>query len=175
MATEGIAVANRTSFKPGHPGGPGRPRRQTERQYLDATIASVSLAAWRKIVRKAVEDAEAGDAKSREWLSKILIGDNPAVAALVDEMKAELEALRNNGHANAGGEAPAVGEPTAPGGGAGPGAGPAEGGPVENHESGGNEARPVAADIDAHVCPPELTPLFEAGGEIDDCGGHGAA
>ena len=88
--------ANRGSFKPGHPGGPGRPRRETERQYLSALTAAVTLTDWRGIVKRAVADAKAGDAQARNWLGKHLCGDNPlALVELVEELQAELERLRH--------------------------------------------------------------------------------
>jgi hypothetical protein len=43
-----------------------------ELQYLDATIAAIPIERWTKVVAKALDDAEAGDAKAREWLGKVL-------------------------------------------------------------------------------------------------------
>jgi hypothetical protein len=99
MASRG----ERGRFLPGHTiPGPGRPRRQTERKYLRSLAAVVKLTDWREIVRRAVEDAKAGDAQARNWLSKHLCGDEPlALAELVEELQAELERLRH-GNANAG-------------------------------------------------------------------------
>lgn len=65
----------RGRFTPGHAGGPGRPKRDTEREYLDALIGAVSLADWREIVLRAVEDAKDGDKDARAFLAKHLIGD----------------------------------------------------------------------------------------------------
>lgn len=62
-------------FARGNAGGPGRPRRETEREYLEAISEVVKQADWRRIVRKAKDDAIAGDAKARDWLGKYLIGD----------------------------------------------------------------------------------------------------
>lgn len=62
-------------FAPGHAGGPGRPKRAVEQDYLLALTDGVSLAAWAKIVARAVADATKGDAKAREWLARYLIGD----------------------------------------------------------------------------------------------------
>jgi hypothetical protein len=64
-------------FAHGNPGGPGRPRREVERRYLKALAGNVPLQEWRRIVRRAVEQAEEGDAAARAWLSKHLTGDNP--------------------------------------------------------------------------------------------------
>ena len=63
----------RGQFAPGCAPGPGRPARQTERDYLRATAAAVPLDTWAKIVAKAAEDAEAGDDKARSWLSRYLL------------------------------------------------------------------------------------------------------
>ena len=61
------------TFAAGHKGGPGRPRRETEREYLDCLVGAVSLSAWRKVIAKAVADAKAGDTKAREWLGRYLL------------------------------------------------------------------------------------------------------
>jgi hypothetical protein len=62
-------------FAPGNPGGPGRPRRAVEREYMAVLSQSVDLKAWRRICNKAVEDAEAGDRYAREWISRYLLGE----------------------------------------------------------------------------------------------------
>jgi hypothetical protein len=69
-------------FLPGHPGGPGRPRRAVEADYLAMLSETVPLDRWRAIVGRAVEDAEKGDAKAREWLAAYLVG-KPAGDALL--------------------------------------------------------------------------------------------
>src|SRR5437016_5305664 len=104
------------TFAPGNPGGPGRPRRGVERQYLAAFAEAVSLDDWREVVGKAVTDAKAGNAKARDWLSKYLLGDEPL--ALV-ELTEELQRLKSElGVGNEGGDVAAgVGEPTANGAG----------------------------------------------------------
>jgi hypothetical protein len=65
----------RGRFAPGGPGGPGRPRRQVETDYLRALADSVSLEDWQEIVAAAVEAAKRGDARSREWLARYLLGE----------------------------------------------------------------------------------------------------
>jgi len=64
-------------FAFGNPGGPGRPRRAVERQYLATLSETVSLDDWRDIVRVAMTFAKQGDAKARDWLTRYLIGENP--------------------------------------------------------------------------------------------------
>ena len=72
-------------FAPGWQGGPGRPRRETEREYLDTLIATVTAANWRKVVSQALQDAIGGDPKAREWLGRYLL---PAAGSEGDETPA---------------------------------------------------------------------------------------
>ena len=82
------------TFKPGQPGGPGRPRRETERRYLKAAVGAVPLCRWRGVVKKCLEQAEAGDRHAREFLRRVLIGDNPwEVAEMLAELRERLDAL----------------------------------------------------------------------------------
>jgi hypothetical protein len=67
----------RGRFTVGNPGGPGRPPRPVEREYLRALNEAVSLDDWEAVVKAAVADAKDGDAKAREWLARYLIGDEP--------------------------------------------------------------------------------------------------
>ena len=64
-------------FSEGNPGGPGRPRRVAEQDYVLALTEEVPPETWRAICRRAAADATAGDAKARDWLSRYLLG-NPA-------------------------------------------------------------------------------------------------
>ena len=64
-------------FSFGNSGGPGRPRRAIERDYLATLSDAVSPADWQKIVVRALADAKAGDSKARDWLTRHLIGDSP--------------------------------------------------------------------------------------------------
>ena len=61
-------------FKAGHAGGPGRPRRQTEIDYLIALSEALPVDRWKRILERAITDAENGDAKAREWLGTHLMG-----------------------------------------------------------------------------------------------------
>lgn len=61
-------------FASGNGGGPGRPKRSSEAEYLDALIEVTPIAAWKRIGRKAVQQAERGDAQARRWLSEYLLG-----------------------------------------------------------------------------------------------------
>jgi hypothetical protein len=53
--------------------GAARPRRPVEHEYLTTLNGAVPLETWRKIVERAVQDALAGDAKARAWLSRSLL------------------------------------------------------------------------------------------------------
>jgi hypothetical protein len=77
MAANALVRASNGRFMKGHPGGPGRPRRAVEQEYLVTLNAAVTLEAWRQIVDRAVADALKGDGKARDFLAKYLIGDNP--------------------------------------------------------------------------------------------------
>lgn len=78
-------------FAPGNPGGPGRPRREFERQYLAALRDCVPLSEWRKVVAKALKQAKQGNARARDWLGKYLVGDDPLGLLDVLDRLAELE------------------------------------------------------------------------------------
>jgi hypothetical protein len=80
----------RGRFLPGSPGGPGRPRRAVETDYLVALSEAVPLEKWREIVEPAVDQAVSGDAKAREWLGSYLAG-KPTGHALRRMVIAEAE------------------------------------------------------------------------------------
>lgn len=62
------------TFAPGNPGGPGRPRRAVEREYLAALLDVIPLDVWKEIVSKAVDSAKLGDAKARDWIARFVLG-----------------------------------------------------------------------------------------------------
>jgi hypothetical protein len=70
------------TFAPGHPGGPGRPRRAVEAHYLTAISEACPPDTWKQIVDRAVKDALDGNSSAREWLAKYLVGktDGPLVS-----------------------------------------------------------------------------------------------
>ncbi len=76
-------------FAPGNPGGPGRPRRETERDYIRALAEAVSVDTWKAIVETAVRDAGQGDRYAREWLSSYLMGRPEGVASTLHELAVE--------------------------------------------------------------------------------------
>ena len=61
-------------FAKGNGGGPGRPKQERERRYLEVTVDCVPFAQWERIVKRAAKDAEAGDAVARRWLGDYLLG-----------------------------------------------------------------------------------------------------
>lgn len=98
-------VVGRPFVKGVSPNPKGRPPRHIERDYIGAAIGEVSLEEWRGVVRKAKEQALKGDAPARNWLGKILIGDDPLIIvqingelremiARVEEREQELIALK---------------------------------------------------------------------------------
>ncbi len=71
-------------FRPGVSGNPrGRAPRVMEDRYLVALSRAVPLKKWISIARKAVEQAEAGDPRAREWLGRYLL---PAVGNLSENL-----------------------------------------------------------------------------------------
>ena len=75
-------------FAPGNPGGPGRPRRAIEREYLAVLGEAVTLDDWRDVVARAVADAKNGDHQARVWLAKYVIGEK---STLLDVAAAEAD------------------------------------------------------------------------------------
>src|SRR4051812_20833913 len=61
-------------FRKGGKGGPGRPRRAIETDYLAKLTEAVPLSVWDEIVAKAVEQAREGDHTARAWLAGYLCG-----------------------------------------------------------------------------------------------------
>jgi hypothetical protein len=83
-----VANANpsqNTRFQMGNPGGPGRPRKLVERTFLEIAANQCTDEDWEAIVDRAVEDAKAGHARARNWLTKILLGDDPHAVIEMNE------------------------------------------------------------------------------------------
>ena len=76
-------------FAQGNRGGLGRPKRVTERSYLNVMQLACSPETWREIVEKAVTDAKSGDAKAREWLAGYLVGKPEGLAPTLRRMAIE--------------------------------------------------------------------------------------
>ena len=78
-------------FAKGHCGGPGRPPRAVEEQYLIELRRLVPLPAWGKVVTRALADAINGNAAAREWLSKYVLPSDPVAFGELAARLAELE------------------------------------------------------------------------------------
>lgn len=63
-------------FASGNAGGPGRPKRAIEQDYLAALRDAVTPNDWAKVVSRALADAQSGHAKARAWLGQILLGEH---------------------------------------------------------------------------------------------------
>lgn len=61
-------------FAKGNPGGPGRPHRQIEQDYLAAFSEVITREEWKEIIEKAVGQAKEGDPRARQWLTHYVIG-----------------------------------------------------------------------------------------------------
>lgn len=81
----GLDRGKNGQFAEGNVGGPGRPRRPVEEIYLLAITRACPPEVWQQVCGRAVEDALAGDAKAREWLSRYLVrepeGETPSLLA----------------------------------------------------------------------------------------------
>jgi hypothetical protein len=67
--------AARGRFAKGNAGGPGRPRKPSDREYREALTSAVSPRAFRRICRAALKAAEEGDHQARELLTRYLLGE----------------------------------------------------------------------------------------------------
>ncbi len=79
-------------FAPGNPGGPGRPKRSVEEQYLIVFREEVSPDAWREVVKRALADALDGDHKARVFLARFLM---PPDGILPDDCAPDMATERN--------------------------------------------------------------------------------
>ena len=69
-------------YAPGHGGGPGRPARATETQYLDTLQDACPLDKWKRICARAVTDALKGSRHARDFLAKFLLPSADALAGI---------------------------------------------------------------------------------------------
>jgi hypothetical protein len=64
---------------------------ERERAFLDATISVVSIEDWKRVVRRALEDAVKGDSRARHWLSNVILGRDPlGLADTLADLRAAL-------------------------------------------------------------------------------------
>jgi hypothetical protein len=99
----------RGRFAEGNSGGPGRPRRAVEREYLAVLSDAVPLARWKKMVGQVADFAEQGERWALEWLSGYLLGEPQTLSLSITELatrealgidadlelKAEVDAVEN--------------------------------------------------------------------------------
>ena len=84
-------------FVKGYKGGPGRPPRATEQEYLDAVADTVPLSRFIRMVEKQAQRAERGDIRAFEGVAKLLRlyverqeingGDKPLVIQYVNNWR----------------------------------------------------------------------------------------
>ena len=93
---------SRGRFQPGCEGGPGRPLRPTEAEYLTALSEAVSVDVWREICQRAAQDAIAGDPRARDWLARYLLGSNVSLQLRAEDPLEDriLVCLPDNGRGN---------------------------------------------------------------------------
>jgi hypothetical protein len=68
---------DRGRFAQGNPGGPGRPRRAVESDYLRSLTDRVTPDVWASIVDAVVTAARSGDMRAVEWLTRYVLGNTP--------------------------------------------------------------------------------------------------
>lgn len=61
-------------FIAGNTCGPGRPKRVTERRYLEIMVNAVDETKWEIICKQAAHDAMQGDWSARKFLAEYLMG-----------------------------------------------------------------------------------------------------
>jgi hypothetical protein len=66
-------------FKPGNPGGPGRPRIQTHVAFFNAVEKHLTPQALDEIILATVEAAKCGDGRAREAIIKLLTAKQGSV------------------------------------------------------------------------------------------------
>jgi hypothetical protein len=82
-------------FARGNCGGPGRPRGKGSRpieDYRRITTEACTPQKWKRIVERAVSQAESGNHRAREFLARILLGSDPlALQPVMDELRTKLK------------------------------------------------------------------------------------
>lgn len=73
--TDGRDAAGR--FARGNPGGPGRPRRAVESDYMRALTDRVTPDVWASIVDAVVDAARGGDVRAATWVARYVLGAAP--------------------------------------------------------------------------------------------------
>jgi hypothetical protein len=84
-----VARTEQGRFALGNAGGPGRPKRKSEAEYIAVLCEAVPLEEWRKVCERALKDALNGNAKARDFLAHYLIDNN--LAARVEALETVLK------------------------------------------------------------------------------------
>ena len=82
-------------FARGCKGGPGRPPRRKEADYLRALGNVVSPQDWEAVCKKALADAKAGDSRARAWPAQYLMPDDCGLGQLEAEHGLTANVLEN--------------------------------------------------------------------------------
>jgi hypothetical protein len=83
-------------FAEGNCGGPGRPPRKTERDYLLVFESTVTPERWQKVLAKILENAESGNLRAAEFLAKYMLGNKQGLSeALTPEEKLQVAEARS--------------------------------------------------------------------------------
>lgn len=69
----------------GNSGGPGRPKKAREERYHEILQTTCTFTEWRKVVKKALEQAQRGNHQARKFLADYLIGPPPQRHELTGE------------------------------------------------------------------------------------------
>lgn len=59
-----------------------------ERDYIETLYEMVTLEAWRGIVEGAIDAAQNGDPKAREWLTRLVLSDAPMTLSALAQRRA---------------------------------------------------------------------------------------
>lgn len=81
-------------FLPGNPGGPGRPPRAVESDYLRILAETVTVDYWKQICERARDNALTGDAKARQWLSEHLLPKHNRLAGAYADVELHRDAVQ---------------------------------------------------------------------------------
>jgi hypothetical protein len=78
---DGAGRDGRGRFAQGWRGGPGRPKRQVEEDYLEAFRRAVSIEDMVAIVETAVAQARDGNGRARDFIARYLLPETSCVAS----------------------------------------------------------------------------------------------
>lgn len=59
-----------------------------ERDYVETFYSKITLEAWGEIVDGAINAAQNGDAKAREWITRLVLGEAPMTLSALAQRRA---------------------------------------------------------------------------------------